>query len=507
MLSSRFGSSGIKAVNQPPWLWIPPPIWDTPGLAACLTSVLLRRPTPVPSTQIPGPLSVRTTFLRACPCRNSPKSSSSASSPTPSPPRPPPHPRAPWHRAPHPQDIHGRLAPLLVNRPFARIALPPFYHTLVLHSPSQARACLQTLRARPELARAVRVLVLASSAPGRAEAEVLALLTAAASTHPGPGLKSLDLTLPAPGSPSPSDALALAEAIHQLHALEVLTIRKAAGTYLSQPAPRAVLEACAAAVDACTELHTLTLTFPLAPDPALLPLVAALALAPALRTLACPMPAMWTGESLWLRVASNPALERICLDAQAAMPSSPPPRAGAAVHRAALPPPPPPYVPLPRRRASARAPLRAHPRRHAHPARRRVQRRRVARARGDRGECVRVERVRRGVGGERACEIPTPTRGADVYMYHHGVCPHAYTPIIAHRAHERTTAPLSLPAPLSSPRHRPDYSTTTTSPSAPKIPPPPSAPKTPPPPDLDSTALHEHEQEHDERTTNNEQRP
>ncbi|KAJ7041049.1 hypothetical protein C8F04DRAFT_1391482 [Mycena alexandri] len=303
MLSSRFGSSGIKAVNQPPWLWIPPPIWDTPGLAACLTSDHFFASMSL--SQFPEELLERIL-------------AHAVASP------PAPHPRAPWHRAPHPQDIHGRLAPLLVNRPFARIALPPFYHTLVLHSPSQARACLQTLRARPELARAVRVLVLASSAPGRAEAEVLALLTAAASTHAGPGLKSLDLTLPAPGSPSPSDALALAEAIHQLHALEVLTIRKAAGTYLSQPAPRAVLEACAAAVDACTELHTLTLTFPLAPDPALLPLVAALALAPALRTLACPMPAMWTGESLWLRVASNPALERICLDAQAAMPSSPP---------------------------------------------------------------------------------------------------------------------------------------------------------------------------------------
>ncbi|KAJ7779274.1 hypothetical protein B0H16DRAFT_1838759 [Mycena metata] len=190
-----------------------------------------------------------------------------------------------WH--PKSQSTPGRVAPLLVCRPFARIALPPFYHTLVLHSSSQARSCLLTLRARPELARAVRVLVLASSAPGKAEADVLTLLMTS-----GGSLKTLDITLPAPGAPS--DALALAEALQQVHGLEALTIRKGPSTYLNQPASRAVLEACGAAVEACPEFNTLTLTFPLSPDPALLPLVAALSTAPALRTFACPMPAVWS---------------------------------------------------------------------------------------------------------------------------------------------------------------------------------------------------------------------
>ncbi|KAJ7768195.1 hypothetical protein B0H16DRAFT_309695 [Mycena metata] len=226
---------------------------------------------------------------------------------------PAPHPRAPWH--PKSQSTPGRVAPLLVCRPFARIALPPFYHTLVLHSSSQARSCLLTLRARPELARAVRVLVLASSAPGKAEADVLTLLMTS-----GGSLKTLDITLPAPGAPS--DALALAEALQQVHGLEALTIRKGPSTYLNQPASRAVLEACGVAVEACPEFNTLTLTFPLSPDPALLPLVSALSTAPALRTFACPMPAVWSPtqsgtdapENPWLRVASNPTLERICLD-------------------------------------------------------------------------------------------------------------------------------------------------------------------------------------------------
>ncbi|KAJ6598340.1 hypothetical protein DFH09DRAFT_1131553 [Mycena vulgaris] len=218
-----------------------------------------------------------------------------------------PHPRAPWHSKTQTTDIRTRTAPLLVSRAFYRIGLPHFYHTLVLHTPSQAQSLLATLTADPALARCVRALVLPEPCP--AAGEVLRRV--------GPSLRALDLTLP-PALPAP-DAAALCAALSTLQSLHTLTVRKAAGTYLSQPSPRAVLAALASAAASCPDLVRLTTTFPLSADPALAPLTAALAGAPALHTLRTPPPAVWSPP--FLAVAANPALRRICLDAA---PPSPP---------------------------------------------------------------------------------------------------------------------------------------------------------------------------------------
>ncbi|KAJ7878738.1 hypothetical protein B0H14DRAFT_3435345 [Mycena olivaceomarginata] len=159
-----------------------------------------------------------------------------------------PHPRAPWHLHPDSRgklQTRGRTAPLLVSRAFHRIALPLFYHTLVLHSPRQSAALLDALRDQPDLVRGVRTLVLSN--PCAADAEVLRMLP-------------------------------------KLLVLDALSVRKGARTYLSQPAPRAMLDALADAVGYCPHLHTATLSFPLSADPALCSLTAALAAAPALHT-------------------------------------------------------------------------------------------------------------------------------------------------------------------------------------------------------------------------------
>jgi hypothetical protein len=61
----------------------------------------------------------------------------------------------------------------------------------------------------------------------------------------------LDVTLPTSDAGQVED---LAAAIQSLCGLRALTIRKAAGTYLNQSAPRALLDALADAVTACSEL-------------------------------------------------------------------------------------------------------------------------------------------------------------------------------------------------------------------------------------------------------------
>ncbi|KAJ7472393.1 hypothetical protein B0H11DRAFT_1353088 [Mycena galericulata] len=267
---------------------------------------------------------------------------------------PSPHPRAPWHpRQPsHSKDetTRSRLAPLLVCRAFHRIALPLFYHTLVLHSPSQASKALHALNARPALARSVRTLVLPAPGPGPAEAAVLARLLAscAGACNEQPctgacGLRILDVTLPSSDQAN-DDGLALASAVRKLRGLRSLVVRKAAGTYLSQPAPRALLAALAELVAACPLLtHTKT-TFPLSADPALAPLVTALAAAPALSTLCTPAPALWAPALL--TVSANGALSRICLGA-AAEESSWAPASATAYERPRAPsdPHPSPYAP------------------------------------------------------------------------------------------------------------------------------------------------------------------
>jgi hypothetical protein len=136
------------------------------------------------------------------------------------------------------------MAPLLVCRAFHRIALPFFYHTLVLHSPRQSAALLAALRAQPDLARGVRVLVLPSSSAS--DAAVLSML---------PKLLVLDVTLP---NNAEDD---LTRAVRDLRTLQELSVRKAAGTYLSQPAPRAMLDALSNAVLASPQLVRCALAF------------------------------------------------------------------------------------------------------------------------------------------------------------------------------------------------------------------------------------------------------
>ncbi|KAJ7797695.1 hypothetical protein B0H14DRAFT_2909881, partial [Mycena olivaceomarginata] len=202
-------------------------------------------------------------------------------------------------------DTRSRMAPLLVFRAFHRIALPFFYHTLVLHSSHQSAALLVALRAQPDLARGVRVLVLPS--PSASDAAVLSML---------PKLLVLDVTLPN----SAEEADDLTRAVRDLRTLQELSVRKAAGTYLSQPAPRAMLDALAGAVLASPQLTSTALSFPLSGDPALATLTTALAAAPALHTLRTPLPAMWAHA--YAEVAANPALARVCLG-DAASPAAP----------------------------------------------------------------------------------------------------------------------------------------------------------------------------------------
>ncbi|KAF8201279.1 hypothetical protein K438DRAFT_642693 [Mycena galopus ATCC 62051] len=124
-----------------------------------------------------------------------------------------------------------------------------------------------------------------------------------------PKLLVLDVTLP---KSSCDDAVEnLGGAIRKLNTLQELHVRKSAGTYLSQPAPCAMLNALAESVSLCKQLHSTTLTFPLSADPSLAALSAALASAPALRTLRTPLPALWS--TAYVEVAANPSVERVCL--------------------------------------------------------------------------------------------------------------------------------------------------------------------------------------------------
>jgi hypothetical protein len=89
----------------------------------------------------------------------------------------------------------------------------------------------------------VRTLVL--PCPSAEDAEVFKILER---------VDVLDVTLPNSDSGAVED---LAAAIQSLRGLRALTIRKAAGTYLNQPAPRALLDALADAVTNCPELVSL----------------------------------------------------------------------------------------------------------------------------------------------------------------------------------------------------------------------------------------------------------
>ncbi|KAJ6598301.1 hypothetical protein DFH09DRAFT_1304109 [Mycena vulgaris] len=95
----------------------------------------------------------------------------------------------------------GRLPLLPPYRPPAL-----FYHTLVLHTPSQAQSLLVTLTADPALARCIRALVLPALCP--IPGEVLRRV--------GPSLCALDLTLP-PSLPSPDVAASLRRPLNPPH--------------------------------------------------------------------------------------------------------------------------------------------------------------------------------------------------------------------------------------------------------------------------------------------------
>ncbi|KAJ7312856.1 hypothetical protein DFH08DRAFT_1042137 [Mycena albidolilacea] len=224
---------------------------------------------------------------------------------------PAPRPRASWHcvlPTQSPRDTRSPTASLLVSRAFHRIALPLLYHTIVLRSSRQSVALLHTLRAQPALVWAVCVLILPT--PSEWDAEVLRTL---------PRLLVLDATLPLTvassmnGGEEGRSIEALCDAIRQLRTLRTLSLRKTTGTYLSQHAPRALLEAAADAVSRCPDLCTLTLSFPLSSDPTLAPLTSALSTAPALRTICTPLPALPSAAAVYVAIAENAALERVCL--------------------------------------------------------------------------------------------------------------------------------------------------------------------------------------------------
>ncbi|KAK7052171.1 hypothetical protein R3P38DRAFT_2858969 [Favolaschia claudopus] len=214
-----------------------------------------------------------------------------------------PHPRAPWH--PHTssgrKETRGRIAPLLVSSVFHRIALPLFYHTLVIHSATQSASLFNALRAKPYLAKATRVLVLPS--PSACDAQVLAMLS---------NLSVLDVSLPHNATVA-EDVEPLADGMRKLTGLHSLSVRKPSGTYLSQPAPRLMLEALADTVSSCANLHTTTLSFPLSSDPSMAALTSSLSAAPSLTTLRTPLPSLPTSAPAYVEVAQNPVLQRVCL--------------------------------------------------------------------------------------------------------------------------------------------------------------------------------------------------
>ncbi|KAJ7312833.1 hypothetical protein DFH08DRAFT_821678 [Mycena albidolilacea] len=221
---------------------------------------------------------------------------------------PAPRPRAPWHQGnASTKDTRSCMAPLLVYPAFHRIALPFFYHTLVLHSPCQSASLQAALHAQPDLARGVRVLVLPS--PSASDAAVISML---------PKLLVLDITLPN----SAEDVDDLTRAVRELRTLQELSVRKAAGTYLSQPAPCAMLDALTGAVLTSPQLvhyqHRLVLPPLWRPRPRHAD--HRLAAAPTLHTLCTPIPAMWAHA--YTEVAANPALMRVCLG-DAAAPATP----------------------------------------------------------------------------------------------------------------------------------------------------------------------------------------
>jgi len=148
-----------------------------------------------------------------------------------------------------------RLAPLLVTKQFSRIAVPLFYHTIQLHTPTTAHLLRRTLITNPALASRIRHLSMTGISADAAS--VLRLC--------GPSIKSLDITLATEeehdeySNRSPGEiAQEFADALKGLTGVEHLTLRKPSFVYLSLPRPRYIITAVANAIPAWSTLVSLT---------------------------------------------------------------------------------------------------------------------------------------------------------------------------------------------------------------------------------------------------------
>ncbi|KAG6867836.1 hypothetical protein C0993_010470 [Termitomyces sp. T159_Od127] len=240
-----------------------------------------------------------------------------------------PPPRPLWLRSPSAST--ARLAALSVSRQFHRIAAPLLYRCVHLTSPSTADLLLRTLCARPEYAQHIRELaILGLWSP------VVAVLRLC------PAISSLDLTI-AFEDGADVDLGVFAALTEMRH----LTLRKPPSVYLSLARPRALITSLARAITAWPRLSTATIAFKLSDDTPTSPtssfhpfsafsasappsgpsgpitaLATALAAAPALHTFSTHLPSVWNASIA--SVASNPALERICLYPASSRPDAAP---------------------------------------------------------------------------------------------------------------------------------------------------------------------------------------
>jgi len=168
------------------------------------------------------------------------------------PPKVPPF-RPSWHNIPppcltlvrpSPSNIsRTRLSPLLVSRQFFRIGTPLYYRTLHLPSVTQATGALEVLSAQPQLADAVRCIVLGCIS-----------LDGARILQTCQRIEDVDICMDVGidvngfrNVAGDANAEALCDALERID-LKRLTIRKASYAYLSSTRPRYVLERIAKAV-------------------------------------------------------------------------------------------------------------------------------------------------------------------------------------------------------------------------------------------------------------------
>ncbi|KAF9562054.1 hypothetical protein CPC08DRAFT_634546 [Agrocybe pediades] len=203
----------------------------------------------------------------------------------------------------------GRLAVLLVCKKFHRISIPLYYNTINVQSPRQLnRLLVNALRPNPTLASHVRRVIFAGVwADGgellRMANDSIRLLDV-----------SIDTTQLAPNVPGQVrdlDAEEFCEGLKELSSLKHLIIRKPNNVYLTQPKPKYVLSAMAAAMHEWNELEYVDLAFRLSDDSGSMLNNFSLSTLPKLHTLSTVLPSMWN-ESI-LRVSANHALERIIL--------------------------------------------------------------------------------------------------------------------------------------------------------------------------------------------------